>query len=249
MGAYHSRDDGPVHVAVVMPAKGNKILKSKFVMESPLPGTTVQEYFDNVIRSMLPNGSDGKPACGALISAGVITRRSSEEIEVSELNDECMLYVGLSLVKVVFYVETPDIDLPRPTARPVGEVLRPQPRLTLPTWTHAGRPALTKLFAELSGQLTQAGLGFYDSRDLKLGCEWMLELVRLLYKLSPFHKKLKDRGHPIPKAFQFSEGADDYKKKGKPTPMLTQDVLDQVGSNAKDLTPLMEHCIGIYSSL
>lgn len=143
------------------------------------------------------------------------------------------MYVDMGLVRVVFYVSQTVVNLDRESfgegrQRNIADVLVREKRKELPTWCHAGRPALTQLHAHLRRLLEEKGLGFQGAVDLRAGAEWMLCLVEGLYRLSPFHGRLKSRGFGIPKLFAFSDGADDFKKKGKSNPLLTRDILQQV---------------------
>lgn len=223
MGAAHSQNP-PVHLATIMPSKGNKVLKNKFAKELPGPNVSVFQYFQSKILPTLDTG-----VCGSLVRAAVVLRGGGqEEIEVDELTDEAISYVTLGLSKVLFYVEQPDVLMTAEATPNVNEALRRQTIYELPTWSHAGRPALTALFAKLRESMRKEGLSWRGSTDLKSGLEWMMGLVDVLYKLSPFHQKLKARGHTMPKIFAFSNGADDFKRKGKATPTLTQQLLAEV---------------------
>lgn len=226
MGAVHS-SAGPVQIAVLMPSKGNKPLKNKFTNSAPSNGSTVKQYFEAVVLPLLEDRS----LCGDLIKTGVVLRGSSCEVEVDSLDDDAAMYADMGLTKAIFYVEQPDVFFARaPDARDVANVLVRERILQLPAWGHTGRPALSELFGELRKKFEQDGVGFSGSAGLKTGCEWMQALVKILYKISPFHAKFKARGHPIPDIFSFSAGADDYKKKGRSEPMMTQEVLQEVHS-------------------
>lgn len=91
----------------------------------------------------------------------------------------------------------------------------------LPTWSHAGRPALTTLFAQLRGKMEEDGLCFRSADETK-GREWMLGVMQVLYDLSTFHGKLAERSARMPARFEFSCGANDHVKKGKPAPKFDQ---------------------------
>lgn len=224
MGAVQSAP-GPVHVTIVMPSKGNKLLKSKFTKDPPASNHNVQEYFVDKLKPLLNNADK----VGALLRATVVVLQGGkDEIEVDELTDEAMLYVQMGISRATFYVEHADNgNDPGPSQDVLGTLVR-EPMVELPTWSHAGRAAMTKLHVELRSMLKNDGLGFRGSVDLRIGGDWMLGLVESLYKLSPFHEKLKARGCAMPKRFAFSAGADDFKKKGKAVPTLTQEILQQV---------------------
>lgn len=115
---------------------------------------TVLQYFEDLLRSQLPTGADG---CGELARVSVVLRGSNEEVDVDSLADECHVYLQLGLSKVFFYVEQASehgsTSLYTHKASAFDCLVR-EPNLTLPTWMHAGRPALTKLFADLRARGT-----------------------------------------------------------------------------------------------
>lgn len=108
---------------------------------------------------------------------------------------------------------------------------------------------MTTLFATLRHFLLDDKLGFRGSVDLKISCEWMLTFVDVLCKLSPIHGNLRSRGFAFPKRLSFSDGADDYKKKGwavGTSSNAKKEFLEQVGGrkchpihspNAKSMCP------------
>lgn len=217
-----------MQLTVVMPSKGNKVIKNKFVREAPAAEVKLGEYFESAVRPTLGVDAYGLSLVGDVQRVCVVIRGSTDEIEVDSM-DDVVLYTEMALVKVVFYVEQVN-SIPAATRQGVhlNEILVRQPALSLPEWMHAGRPAMTHLFSSLKSMMEKDKVGFKGSVDLKLGCEWMLNIASVLYKLSPFHLKFKNRGYPIPKKFGFSDGADDFKKKGRAPPLLTQSFLEQV---------------------
>mmetsp|Transcript_18162 Transcript_18162/g.45572 ORF Transcript_18162/g.45572 Transcript_18162/m.45572 type:complete len:285 (-) Transcript_18162:1339-2193(-) len=233
MGALHSAP-APIQITVTVPSKGNKILKSKFFKEPPTEQQSVGRFFEERVRPILAR--DGIKF-GDLLRTGVIVRGGQEEVEVDDSNDDATMYLQLGLAKVIFYVEQSGdvLSATKQPAQSIDDVLIREPAVQLPTWFHAGRPALTTLFRDLRQHLERDRLGFKGSADLKKGADWMLGLVELLYKISPFHGKCKARGHPVPKRFSFSDGADDYRKKGRSAPLLTQSFLEQVSSKLQSL--------------
>lgn len=222
MGAVHSVAS-PVQLTVVVPSKGSKIVKSVFTTKSPAPQTSVKRYFKESVAPLLSAGS-----CGALLRTAVTLRGSSEEVDIENLNDDVAMYTQMGLLKVVFYTEQPDLIGADRMERTVFNSLVRERTLELPQWAHAGRPAVTQIFGILRRNMESEGLGFQGSADLKMGCEWMLGLSNILYRMSPFHGKLKARGCPIPDSFAFASGANDYKKKGKSEPLLTQELVREV---------------------
>lgn len=233
MGNVHSEQSSlPVQVSVVVPSKGNKVLKRKFVKEAPSMTVSVERFFEEHIRPNLPAPTDGQ-ACGGVARVSVTLRGSDDEVDVDSVLDPVHMYTQMGLSKVVFYVEQATLNGDNNSSsfgnvQTVFNSLVREPTVSLPTWMHAGRPALSKLFADLRQRFEQEKLGFAGAADLKLATEWMLMIVHVLYKLSPLHDKLKRRGHPVPIAFDFSKGANDYKQKGKAQPLLTQEFLRDV---------------------
>ncbi|KAL1521513.1 hypothetical protein AB1Y20_021173 [Prymnesium parvum] len=234
MGNVNStRTAGPVQVSVIMPSKGNKLLKSKFCKECPAEGQTVKEFFEEKVRSFfLESTSSGAatPPFGGLLHATVVLRGGgNEEVEVSSMDDEAamyLMYADMCLSKAFFYVEQADTPVVvSSTQKDLNHTLVRTAEVELPTWTHSGRPAMTQLHSELRHRLHKDGLGFKGSTGLRVGAEWMLELIESLYKTSPFHSKFKARGHAVPERFKFADGADDYKRKAKAAPTLTQEIL------------------------
>lgn len=229
MGTCHSNAASVVQMKVAIPCKGNKVVKNKFVRETPAEGVKVGSYFASSVASSLQSG-DG--AAGALLRTCVVLRGGEEEIEV-EPADEVLEYVKMGISKVIFYVEAAEVEASSASTRQIADVLQRQRVQELPQWSHAGRPALTLLYAAIRRRLEAEKLGFSGAMDLKAGNDWMLMLADVLYELSPFHHKFQLRGHPIPKMFKFSEGANDYRKKRKSEPLLTQDVIEQVCTTEK----------------
>lgn len=230
MGAVQATAAPAIHVSVVMPSKGNKILKSKFFKEAPKEHQSVHEYFREKLQPMV-NIDPAESVCGDLLRATVMLRGGDEEIEVEELSDNALLYVQMGITRACFYVEQSDMQThgtKKNTVDLLTDVLVRQPTVELPMWSHAGRPAMTLLHGQLRELLSKDRLGFQGSMDLKSGGDWMIGVVECLYKLSPFHDKLKVRGHPVPKRFAFSAGADDFKRKSRAAPMLSQEILEQV---------------------
>lgn len=224
-----------VEVIVKVPIKGSKNVLSKFTRDAPVDGQTVQEYFNSSIEPMLI--ANKMVFGGELLRVGVTLKGADHETEVHLLADEAKMYVDFGIVRAVFYVSTAPVVLldadgegstGETSTKKIADVLVREKRTELPTWTHAGRPALTQLHAKLRSMLKEQGLGFEGATDLRAGAEWMLCLVEGLYKLSPFHGRLKNRGFGVPQLFSFSEGADDFKKKGKSNPHLTKDILQHV---------------------
>lgn len=187
---------------------------------------TVQDFFEAKLKPVMQ--TNGGIECGKLQRATVVLQGESGEIEVDELSDEAAMYLHMGLSKVLFYVEQAVSESCRASERNVGDALVRQEPQALPMWSHQGRPAVTALYKTLSDLLRKDGLGFAGSYDLRVGGEWMLALVEVLYRVSPFHEKMKLRGYGVPKVFQFSSGANDFKKKSKAAPILTQDFLQQV---------------------
>lgn len=235
MGAHHSVSDFPVQVSIVIPSRGGKANgKHKFIRQKPPEGTTVSEFYEKYLREA---ASLDPKAYGGLLCATAVVRGCDDEVEVDRLSDDVSLYLQLGLVKAFFYVEQgsgeegggssagPEV---RVQERSVSDVLVRQLNLELPEWTNAARPAHTVVFNKLRAMFAAEKLGFSGSADKRIGEDWMKGLTDVLYKLSPFHAKLKARKHPIPEVFAFSEGADDYKKKGRAAPQLTQELLQQV---------------------
>lgn len=222
MGAVLSTH-GPVHLSVMVNSKGSKVVKSKFTSKAPLPGVTVEEYHRTQVMPMI-NPKD----VGGLIQVCVIPRGASHEIEVENLDDLASMYADMGLVKVIFYHEQPDIMEGIPKSNDIASVLVREANLKMPMWSHSGRPALTQIYAELRRLMEKDGLGFKGAFDLKMGQQWLQDLTHLLYALSPFHTKLKLRRCAMPDVFAFSHGANDFKKKGKSEPNLTQELLREV---------------------
>lgn len=191
---------------------------------------TVRQYFDEHVMSLL---GDAKAACGDLMRVALVPRGSNDEVLVETLDDEAMMYVDIGIAKAIFYVAQSDAWCGTRAAteiRDVANVLVRERHLQLPTWAHAGRPAWSQLFAQLRDRFEKDGVGFNGAVDLKIGCEWMLSLVKVLYNISPFHGKMKSRGHPVPDALSFSGGSNDFKKKGKSEPTMTQEILREVSN-------------------
>lgn len=98
MGASHSCDDNPVlqpvRLTVVIPSKGNKVLKNKFTKDVPTVDMTIERYFQRNVLALLPADESGK-----LLSVGIVMRGGdpSDEVEVDSLRDECFLYVQMGL--------------------------------------------------------------------------------------------------------------------------------------------------------
>lgn len=152
--------------------------------------------------------SNANCSCGELLRVAVVTKADgADEIDVDDLSDEANMYVQMGLKKVVFYVEqAASTELPAKAQHDFAAQFVRESHRELPLWTHAGRPALSKLHCELRELLLNEKLGFRGSADLKTGGEWLLELVNVLYRLSPYHDKLKARGHPVPKRFTNTQG-------------------------------------------
>lgn len=223
MGAVLSTH-GPVQLTVKVKNRGEKILRSKFTTRPPKDGDTVLDYYKEQVLAMVQPNS-----IGALYQVCVIPRGGSHEVEVESLDDLASMYAEMGLTKAIFYHEEPDVwEIASKEKRDISEVLVRERCLDLPMWTHAGRPALTKIFADLRGLMEKDRMGFKGSADLKSGLEWLLGITHVLYELSPFHAKLKMRGYPVPSIFAFSNGANDHKKKGKSEPQMTQELLREV---------------------
>lgn len=236
MGGVQS-NPGPVQVNVQVPSKGNKVLKSKFTYKAPDVGMAVKDYFSKIVRPMVEvNGS----ACGDLVRVTIFLRGSTEEVEIDSLDDDASSYSDMGLTKTVFHVEQDVWPVPREMDVATGLVR--ERRLELPLWAHAGRPALTQLFSDFRQALQKDGLGFAGSADLKIGCEWMQNVTKVLYELSPFHSKLKSRGRAVPDAFAFSDGANNFKKKGKAEPQMTQDILRTVSHHLPCAQSVLSLC-------
>lgn len=214
----------PVHVSVKVPSRDNKILKCKFVRDSPPDGQTVKDYFTTAFEPFLD------PQYHGLLYKVTVVIRGTDlmEVEVDKLNDEISVYLQMGLSRVTFYLSAPEIQWGAPPLANIQDVLVREKESFLPVWSHAGRPALTELHRSVREMLTKDHLGFRGSHDKKMGAEWMLALVEVLYKLSPFHGRLKARGYPVPNRFAFSEGSNDFKKKGKSCPNLTQALIEEV---------------------
>lgn len=228
MGAVLSTH-GPVQLVVKVNSKGSKIIKSKFTCQSPASDATIYEYYRVQVLPMV-NAKD----VGKLLQVCVIPRDCSHEVEVESLDDLAVMYASMGLTRVIFYHEQPDL-FPHewPHQKDIADVLVRERNLELPMWAHAGRPALTQIFSELRSEMQREKLGFSGSADLKIGLEWMLSLTNVLYALSPFHSKMKSRGFTIPSTFAFSAGANDYKKKGRSEPIMTQDLLREVNMSVR----------------
>ncbi|KAL1519400.1 hypothetical protein AB1Y20_022925 [Prymnesium parvum] len=226
MGAHHSSQSaGPVHLLLVVPSKGNKVLKSKFLKDARTSGLSIRQFF---VQTVVPLLSDAPEKCGELLRVAVVTHAdSTTEIEVDDLSDEANVYVQMGLKKVIFYVEQAAVASAARTQHEFVAQFARQTNVEVPCWMHAGRPALTKLHAQLRQKLLDEKLGFKGAADLKIGGEWLLDLVTALYRLSPYHDKLRARSCPVPKRFAFSSGAHDYKKKGKAAPVLKQEFLER----------------------
>lgn len=223
MGSVFS-NESPVMLQLIVPSKGDKVLKSRFVSEVPAPNLTIEEFYQLELRHLVP-----PEACGELQSVSVVLIGSpTEQVDVG-LRDNAKMYVKLGLSRVIFKAEQAGmVPAHRAASRDIADVLVRQRDLELPMWSHSGRPSLTQLFSELRRILQKDGMGFKGSVDLKMGSEWMLSLCQILYKLSPFHSKLKSRGCSVPDVFSFSKGANDFKKKGKSEPLLNQELLREV---------------------
>lgn len=219
----------PVQVNVVVRSLGNKLLKCKLVQvcdkSTPLRLHSIGQYFK---QHVLPTLQDPASKCGDLLQVMVILRERADEVEVGSLEDSALMYAQMGLNKVTFYVEQPDVlPVSRPERDVVSSLVRER-QVELPTWVHADRPALSHLFSSVRERMNKDAVGFTGALDLKMGCEWMLSLTHVLYKLSPFHAKLKMRNCPMPAVFSFSSGADDFKKKGRSEPLMTQELLEEV---------------------
>lgn len=78
----------PVQMQVVMPSKGNKIMKSKFMKDCPANDKSIMQFFDEKIRHLL-SGGGGDAFEGMLWNqASVHDIGGKEEIEVDDLNDD-----------------------------------------------------------------------------------------------------------------------------------------------------------------
>jgi hypothetical protein len=221
-----------VQAVVIMPSKA-ATLASVFIRENELTGSCAECFAARLIPKL------SKP-CGELQRVAVLPRdNGGEEIDVSDLTDPIDEYVGMELKKVSFYVDQPAAPAHAKPSTPLAAELRREPARSLPTWSHAGRAAPTRLFAQLRETMASEGLGFSGgSSGSKVGCEWMLKLVKLLYDISTFHDKFKARGFTMPACFAFSKGANDIQKKGMKQLVLTQDVCEAVRCCSRSTPPL-----------
>jgi len=231
-----------VQAVVVMPSKAIT-LASVFVRESDLKGTCGEFFAERLVPKL------SKP-CGELHRVAVMPRdNGGEEIDVSDLNDPIDEYAGMELKKVTFFVDQPAPNPRAAPSTPLAAELRREPARSLPTWSHAGRTAPTRLFAQLRETMAGEGLGFSGgSSGSKVGCEWMLKLVKLLYDISTFHDKFKARGFTMPACFAFSKGANDIQKKGMKQLVLTQDVCEAVRCCSRS-TPPLPMCASVILTL
>ena len=85
-------------------------------------------------------------------------RGGGSPIEVDALTDPLVDYVDMELKQIFFRVDA-DTRAAAPE-QPLPQALVREPMLALPKWSHAQRPALNKIFAELRSMMEKEKLGF-----------------------------------------------------------------------------------------
>ena len=105
---------------------------------------------------------------------------------------------------------------------PRAPVLVRSPLRSVPEWSHNNQENMTECYRGLRTLLLDEGLGFLDPE--KWGKQWMIDLNKVLYHISPYHANFKSRGFILSKAWAFSDGLKS-KIKGRKVPDLSVDVM------------------------
>ena len=89
------------------------------------------------------------------------------------------------------------------------------PRLTVPPFTHAAQPNLTKCYAGLKALIEkEPRLGFNDPSGA--GLAWMKAVNQVLFDTSVFHGQFAARGFSVPLAFTYAKDLKLLKKQAAP---------------------------------
>ena len=112
------------------------------------------------------------------------------------------------------------------------------PRLTVPPFTHAAQPNLTKCYAGLKTLIEkEPRLGFNDPSGA--GLAWMKAVNQVLFDTSVFHGQFAARGFSVPLAFTYAKDLKLFKKTSRASDGAC--VHRPLGEGDRSLTSVFAH--------
>lgn len=184
-----------------------KVVASRFIATAKAKAfESFESLWQGIVSSVLTE--EEAAVCGTLIRAVV----NSGELKGTEIagDDPVAPILDMDVKALLFLVRSREVvvelEAPPPSALARlsgGSMLQP-----LPDWADAGHPAYTAVYGMLKDQLVADGVKGLSNASQ--GSKFLISLTKLLFHLSTFWDKFKDRRASLPEYFSTTKGANDY---------------------------------------
>jgi hypothetical protein len=192
-----------------------KVVAARFVSVSKAKEFSEFGNFVGYVRAEVLTENEAA-LCGPVLSIEVAGNSDFKGHKINK-TDSVVGILDLGVTSILVLVE-PLADPARHTLS-LMDLVRMPVLPSIPVWSDDGHPAYNKVYKDLTGMLVADGVkGFKNPSSGKI---FLVKTVKLLFSLSTHWEALSHRGCPLPECLAFSQGANDFNRKGQKVTRVT----------------------------